>query len=84
MMELHDVQARLPDDHPLMIAWNLYRATPEAENTENWARFVTASHPLDKSADSLLVGQVIIDHPYIGGSLFAAFEAGYKAAGGKV
>lgn len=28
---------KVPDDHPLMIAWNEYKAGPDFENTKQWA-----------------------------------------------
>lgn len=31
------VQAACPSDHPLMIAWSAYRATPDFANTKRWA-----------------------------------------------
>lgn len=29
--------SKVPDDHPLMIAWNEYKAGPDFENTKQWA-----------------------------------------------
>lgn len=31
------VQAQVPNDHPLMIAWNAYKATDDYANTRKWA-----------------------------------------------
>jgi hypothetical protein len=31
-------QLRVPDDNPLMIAWKSYQATPDFDNTKQWAR----------------------------------------------
>lgn len=66
---------QVPDDHPLMIAWEKYRATEEAENSDKWARTVKVSEPMQ--------GQIILEHPHVVGSLWAAFSAGFAAAGGK-
>lgn len=29
---------KVPDDHPLMVAWNAYRASDEGVNSDKWAR----------------------------------------------
>lgn len=70
------VAAQCPDDHPLMIAWEKYRATEEAANSDKWARTIQISEPMQ--------GQIIVTHPHTEGSLWAAFMAGFEAAGGKV
>jgi hypothetical protein len=66
---------KVADDHPLMLAWEKYRATEEAANSDKWARTVKVSEPMQ--------GQVILEHPYLPGSLWSAFLAGWTAAGGK-
>lgn len=66
--------AKVPDDHPLMVAWEAYRRTPEAANSDYWARTLKASEPVQ--------GQIIIEHLHLEGSLWAAFSAGFAAAGG--
>lgn len=68
--------APCPDDHPLMIAWTKYRHTEEAANSDKWARTIHVSGPMQ--------GQIIVSHPHTEGSLWAAFMAGFEAAGGKV
>jgi len=35
--EQNTTMARVPDDHPLMVAWNEYKALPDYENTKQWA-----------------------------------------------
>jgi hypothetical protein len=65
----------LPDDHPLMVAWDAYRATPEASASQHWAATLDVSKPMQ--------GQIIVGHPHLVGALWAAFMAGYAAAGGK-
>lgn len=67
-------EAALPDDHPMMIAWEEYRATPEAKNSDKWARHIEVSQ------GEALQGQIIVSHPHTTGSLWAAFVAGYEAA----
>lgn len=69
------VQAKCPDDHPLMVAWEKYRASEEATNTDKWARTLRVSEPMQ--------GQIIVEHPHLVGSLWAVFSAGFAAAGGK-
>jgi hypothetical protein len=63
---------KLPDDHPLMIAWEAYRASDEAANSDKWARTLKVSEPMQ--------GQIIVEHPYLVGSLWAAFSAGFALA----
>lgn len=65
----------LPEDHPLMLAWEAFRATPEATNAAQWAHFVQISAPMQ--------GTSILTHPHLVGSLWCFFVAGYAAAGGK-
>lgn len=66
------VMMSLPDDHPMMIAWEKYRATPEAANSDKWARTLDVSEPMQ--------GQIIVGHPHVDGALWASFVAGYEAA----
>lgn len=65
-------EMRLPDDHPMMIAWESYRSTPEAANSDKWAQTLDVSGPMQ--------GQIIVGHPHLVGALWAAFVAGYEAA----
>ena len=67
-------QAQVPDDDPMMIAWEAYRATEEARNTFKWARHIEVAQ------GDALQGQIIVSHPHTTGSLWAAFVAGYQAA----
>lgn len=66
--------APIPLDHPMMIAWKKYRATPEAENSEKWARHVSIAQ------GDALQGEIIVSHPHMIGALWATFVAGYEAA----
>lgn len=67
------VQEQVADDHPMMIAWEKWRLSEEGRNSGKWAHFVKASEPMQ--------GQVILSHPHLAGSLWAAFVAGWVAAG---
>ena len=71
-MEERQTSTALPDDHPLMIAWAKYQATAAAYNSDKWARTLKVSEPMQ--------GQIIVSHPYLEGSLWAAFVAGFHAA----
>jgi len=48
----------VPKDHPLMIAWDAYKATEDYANTRTWAGIPA----------------------HVDGSLWAAFEQGFRAA----
>ena len=63
--------AKVPDDHPLMIAWEKYRATEEAANSDKWARTLDVSEPMQ--------GQIIVEHRHLSGALWATFAAGFNA-----
>lgn len=52
------VEAKVPEGHPLMIAWNAYKDTDEYTNTRGWAQ----------------------NPAYVDGSLWAAFEMGWRLA----
>ena len=62
---------KLPDDHPLMIAWEKYRTTEEAQNSDKWAQTLYVSKPMQ--------GQIIVEHPHLAGALWASFAAGFNA-----
>lgn len=63
----------VPKDHPLMIAWEAYRDSLEYVNTLGWA-ITPKAHLAD------VVGTVMLDFPHVEGSLWAAFEHGWRAA----
>ena len=58
-----------------MLAWEKYRLTEDAKNSDKWARTVKVSEPMQ--------GQVILEHPHLVGALWAVFLAGWTAAGGE-
>jgi hypothetical protein len=70
---MSDVMAKLPDDSPLMIAWEAYKRTDGYANTLKWARHVAVK---ERETNALIE----IQHPHTEGSLWAAFMAGYNAA----
>ena len=72
MSEIGQAARGMRDDEPLMIAWEKYRATDGAENSDKWARTLAVSEPMQ--------GQIIVGHPHLVGSLWAAFMAGWIAA----
>jgi len=58
----------LPDE-PVMVAWETYKKTDDFANTKKWASAI----------------DWIKDNPdHIDGQLWAAFVAGWQAAGGKI
>lgn len=59
------VMAAVPADHPLTIAWGIYKQTPEFVNTRKWA---------------LEAGKLAENSHYVDGSLWAAFEMGWRIA----
>lgn len=82
------VMRKLPDDHPLMVAWNKYQDSEEFKSSKNWALQIA---PLvqegDPNAEHKHRFEIMPLHQrdqLVQGSLWAAFAAGYKAAGGKI
>ncbi len=82
-----NAMAECPKDHPLMIAWEKYKATEDAANTFKWAKA-----PLDYFDDEDIPEPKNGGNKWrkynmeqaIDGSLWAAFMAGFMAAGGKI
>lgn len=82
-----NAMAPCPADHPLMVAWEQYKATAEAENTFKWAK-----QPLQFFEDSDIPEPKNGGNKWrkwnmenaVEGSLWACFMAGFEAAGGKV
>lgn len=70
---MSDVMAKLPDDHPLMIAWEKWKKSDGYANTLKWARRISVA---ERETNALLE----IQHPHTEGSLWGAFMAGYNAA----
>ena len=60
---MDQAMAQVPADDPLMIAWNTYKTTEEFANTKKWA----------------MEAEVRVEHHHTDGSLWAAFEQGYRA-----
>lgn len=77
-----------PPDSDLMKAWNAYKATEDYSNSHFWATTEKRTRPeratemgLDPMAN---VATPEMREQRIEGSLWAAFMAGFAAAGGKV
>jgi len=72
--------APCPPDHPLMIAWEKYKASEDYANSYKWAtaaiEYVVLPEPTDPSANRFTE-----DHyrRFVEGSLWAAFMAGFNA-----
>lgn len=64
----------VPKNHPLMIAWEAHKATPEYENSLKWAMTLSLE---DRGS-----GVQAIMHPHTEGSMWACFLAGWQAKGG--
>lgn len=58
--------APVPEDHPLMVAWNAYKATDDYANSRKWA--IHRNHADDEQYVQ-----------WVEGSLWAAFMAGFNA-----
>jgi len=56
-------QAPIPEGHPLRAAWDAYAATDEFANSLRWAE----------------TAKVEVTHPHTLGSMWAVFEAGFRA-----
>lgn len=71
----------VPQDHPLMIAWTAYKATPEYANTLHWASLETIPQQAGVTADPMANQPVPgeMRKRYAEGSLWAAFLAGFHA-----
>lgn len=65
-------QEPCPPDHPLMIAWNAYKATEEYKNSKKWASTARVTDHGD--------GSMSLTYPHTDGSLWAAFAAGFNAS----
>lgn len=77
-----------PPDSDLMKAWNAYQETEDFKNTLYWATAETRMRPeraqevgLDPTAN-VATPEMLVERRK--GSLWAAFMAGFNAAGGKV
>jgi hypothetical protein len=80
------VSAPCPKDSDLMKAWEVYRTTDEYRNSKHWALTIAPLLQVgDPDAERKRYELMPIDQreQYIEGSLWAAFMAGFSAAGGK-
>lgn len=68
-------QSPVPQDHPLMIAWNEFKKTTEYANAVRWSQELGAITINPGPHGTRLTA----DHPYLDGSLWGVFEAGFGA-----
>jgi hypothetical protein len=78
------VEAPVPLEHPLMQAWGSFRASPEFEQSSRWALRLAElrSGGVYQTDDGL--APIEQRRFWVHGALWAAFCAGFAAAGGKV
>ena len=67
---MSEVQAKVPDDHPLMIAWKEFQGSEEGRNAQKWGSAISVS---------IVDNQSTISHPHLLGALWGAFMAGFNA-----
>ena len=58
------IMGKLPDDHPLMLAWTRYKASADFANTRRW----------------MVTGVISNDLQMMDGQFWGAFVAGWDAA----
>lgn len=78
--------APCPPDSDLMKAWKAYQETDGAKNSKHWALVIVPMiQSGDPDAKRKSYGLMDIDRreQHVEGSLWAAFYAGWQAAGGK-
>lgn len=75
-----------PPDHPLMIAWKAYEQGEDYENSKRWALTIWPMLQVgDPEAERKRLSLAPIEQreQWVKGSMWAAFMAGFAAAGGK-
>lgn len=82
-----EAMTQCPPDHPLMKAWTAYQETDSFKDSLYWATTETVMRKeraqelgVDPTAN---VANAIQREQYAKGSMWAAFMAGFAAAGGK-
>jgi hypothetical protein len=83
---MSEAMAPCPADSDLMKAWKSYQETDEAKNSKHWAMVIVPMiQANDPEAKRKSYGLMDIDRRegHVEGSLWAAFSAGFAAAGGK-
>lgn len=81
------VSGPTPKDSELSKAWEAYRDTEDYRNSKHWAMTIAPMIQVgDPDADRKRYSLMPVDQRerHIEGSLWAAFMAGFGAAGGKV
>lgn len=75
--------AACPPESDIMKAWELYQTTEDFANSYKWAtaaiKYVVLPEPSDPTANRFTEENY---RQFVQGSLWAAFEKGWKAAGG--
>lgn len=79
-----NAQAPCPPDHPLMIAWKRYQETDDFKNSYKWATAGIEPPPIEQRDPTANYPTADTYRQYVQGSLWAAFMAGFGAAGGRV
>lgn len=81
-----DAMGPCPPDSDLMKAWNAYKGSEDYENSKTWAMRIA---PFVQHGSEAQKRQLFEIMPFeqrerhVDGSLWAAFMAGFAAAGGK-
>jgi hypothetical protein len=57
------LMTKVPDDHPLMIAWKAYTATGDFENTKDWAYRLHIEGSLWAAFERGFIAASIMPHP---------------------
>lgn len=78
------VSTPCPPDHPLMKAWTTYQETDDFRNTLHWAKENIIITTRETAPEANRVNPEEQRDQRARGSLWAAFMAGFDAAGGKV
>lgn len=79
---MSNVSTAVPEDHPLMVAWKVYKETAEFKNSKKWALtiapMIQAGDP-DAERKRFSLMPIEQREVYVEGSLWAAFMAGFSA-----
>jgi hypothetical protein len=70
-MQANDVQSKVPDDDPLMIAWKAWQGSEAGRNASKWGSAISVS---------IVDNQSTVSHPHLDGALWNAFMSGYQSA----
>lgn len=80
--------APMPNDDPMMVAWNAYKAGDEFANSKKWALtlapLVQFGDPNGDMKRSCEIMSIERRERNVGGALWAAFCAGFAASNGNM